>query len=125
MMGAREISTLHEIKRHGNQRHHQGIHSEDQELVQKPLSSSVRENKLLYSSASDIMVVKHNTKSQHKERCEGGSPGAASGGGCVHKVLEAAQYLALVGGLVKVDGYVCQEEAQDKGVKAQAQGWLK
>jgi hypothetical protein len=31
------------------------------ELV--PLSSSVRENKLLYSSASNMMTVKHNTKS--------------------------------------------------------------
>ena len=29
---------------------------------QLPLSSSVRENKLLYSSASDIMAAKHNTK---------------------------------------------------------------
>jgi hypothetical protein len=29
----------------------------------------------------------------------------------VHKVLEAAWHLAL-GGLVKVDGYVCQEEAE-------------
>ncbi len=29
---------------------------------QMPLSSSMRENKLLYSSASDIMAVKHNTK---------------------------------------------------------------
>jgi hypothetical protein len=29
---------------------------------QLPLSSSVQENKLLYSSASDIMTVKHNTK---------------------------------------------------------------
>ncbi len=31
--------------------------------VQLPLSSSMRENKLLYSSASDIMAVKHNIKS--------------------------------------------------------------
>ncbi len=30
---------------------------------QLPLSSSVRENKLLYSSASDIMAIKHNAKS--------------------------------------------------------------
>jgi hypothetical protein len=29
---------------------------------QLPLSSSVRENKLFYSSANDIMAVKHNTK---------------------------------------------------------------
>ncbi len=29
---------------------------------QLPLSSSMQENKLLYTSASDIMAVKHNTK---------------------------------------------------------------
>jgi hypothetical protein len=33
------------------------------ERVQLPLSSSVQENKLLYSSASNMMAVKHNTKS--------------------------------------------------------------
>ncbi len=63
-------------------------------------------------------------KCQRLERCEGGSPGAAGGGGCVHKFLEAAQYLVLVRGLVKVDGYVCQEEAQNKVVIVQAYGWL-
>ncbi len=35
MMGTREISTLHEIKHHGNQVHHLGSHSGDQELVQE------------------------------------------------------------------------------------------
>ncbi len=71
------------------------------------------------------MAVKHNTTNgQHQEHCEGGSPGAAGGGGCVYEVLEAAQYLTLVGGLVKVDGYFCQEEAQDKVVNEQAEGWL-
>jgi hypothetical protein len=88
---------------------------------QLPLSSSVREKKLLYYSTSDIMAVKHNTKnSQCQECCEGSSPGAAGCGGCVHEILEAAQYLALLGGLVKVDGYICQEEAQDKVVNVQA-----
>jgi hypothetical protein len=92
---------------------------------QLPLSSSMRKSNLLYSSASDIMAVKHNTTNgQHQEHCEGGSPGAAGGGGCVYEVLEAAQYLTLVGGLVKVDGYFCQEEAQDKVVNEQAEGWL-
>ncbi len=67
------------------------------------------------------MAVKHNTKEHRcQEQCEGSSPGAAGGGGCVHKVLEAAQYLALVRGLMKVDGYVCQEEAQDEVVNVQA-----
>jgi hypothetical protein len=67
------------------------------------------------------MAVKHNTKNgQRQERCEGSSPGTAGGGGCVHKVLEAAQYLALVRGLVKVDGYAHQEEAQNKVVNIQA-----
>ncbi len=33
------------------------------ESGQSPLSFSVRENKLLYSSASHMMAVKHNTKS--------------------------------------------------------------
>ncbi len=88
---------------------------------QLPLSSSVQENKLLYSSASDIMAVKHNTNNgQRHECCESGSPGAAGVGGCVHKVIEAAHYLTLVGGFVKVDGYVGQEEAQDKVVNVQA-----
>jgi hypothetical protein len=65
MMGAREISTHHETKCHGSQGHHQGSHSGDQELVQErtiALVLSTQENKLLYSSASDIMAVKHNTK---------------------------------------------------------------
>jgi hypothetical protein len=61
-------------------------------------------------------------KTQRQERCESGCPDATGGGGCVHKLLEleAAQFLALVGGLVKVDGYVRQEETQDKVVNVQA-----
>jgi hypothetical protein len=89
---------------------------------QLSLSSSVWENKLFYSSASDIMAVKYNTKNanaMNTVKAAAPGPGAAGGGGCVHKVLEAAQFLALVGGLVKVDGYVCQEEAQDKVVNVQ------
>jgi hypothetical protein len=58
-----------------------------------------------------MMAIKHNTKTCHRqERREGGSPGTASGDGHVHKVLEAAWDLTL-GGLAKVDGYDCQEEA--------------
>jgi hypothetical protein len=65
MMGAREISTLHEIKRLATR----GITvaatvgtKNWSKRGQLPLSSSGRENKLLYSSASDVMAVKHNTK---------------------------------------------------------------
>jgi hypothetical protein len=67
---------------------------------QLPLSSSMQENKLCI--------------------LECGSPGTIGGGRCVHKVLEAAQYLALIGGLAKVDGYIHQEEAQDNVVNVQA-----
>jgi hypothetical protein len=52
-------------------------------------------------------------KRQCQECHEGGSPDAAGSGTRVHEVLEAAQHLSL-GGLVKVDGYVCQEEARDE-----------
>jgi hypothetical protein len=45
--------------------------------------------------------------------------GTAGSGGHVHKVLEAARHLAL-GGLVKVDGYVHQEEAGYEVVNVQA-----
>ncbi len=34
-MGACEISTLQEIKRHGDQEHHRGSHNRDQKLVQE------------------------------------------------------------------------------------------
>ncbi len=120
-MGAREISTLHEIKRHGDQGHHRGSHSGNETWFKRgklPLSSSAWENKLLYSSASDTMAVKHNTKNANaKNAVKVAAPVPLAG---VYKFLEAAQYLALVGGLVKVDGYVCQEEAQDKVVNVQA-----
>ncbi len=55
---------------------------------------------------------------QCQECCEGGSPGTAGSGGHVHKVLEAARHLAL-GGFVKVDGYVHQEEAGDEILNVQ------
>ena len=58
-------------------------------------------------------------KCQCQECCEGSSPGAAGGGGRVHEVLEAARHLELRE-LVKVNGYVCQEEAQDEVVNVQA-----
>jgi hypothetical protein len=64
MMGAREISALHESKRHGDQGHHQGYGIKNWfKRGQLPLFSSVWEKKLLYSSASDIMAVEHNTTS--------------------------------------------------------------
>ena len=66
------------------------------------------------------MTIKHNTKKcQRQEFHEGSSPGTAGSGGHGHKVLEAAWHLA-VGGLVKVDGYVHQEEAGDEVVNVQA-----
>ncbi len=42
-----------------------------------------------------------------------------AGGSRVHEALEAARHLAL-GGFVKVDGYVRQEEAQDEVGNVQA-----
>jgi hypothetical protein len=39
--------------------------------------------------------------------CEGDSPGTAGGGSRVHKVLASTWHFAL-GGLMKVDGYICQ-----------------
>ncbi len=123
-MGAREISTLPEINRHGNQGDHQGSHSGDRELVQERTIALV----LLRAEEQALVLLSqwHNgcqaqyKKRQRQERCEGGGPGAAGGGGCVHEFLEAAQFLALVRGLMKVDGYVRQDEAQDKVVHVQA-----
>jgi hypothetical protein len=124
MMGAHEIFTLHEIKRHGNQGHHQGSHSGDQELVQERTIALVLlcagEQALLFFSQWHNSHQAQYKKRQCQERCEGGSPGAAGGCGCVHEVLEAAQYLEIVGGLMKVHGYVYQEEAWDKVVNVQA-----
>jgi hypothetical protein len=51
--------------------------------------------------------------------CEGGSPGAAGSGGRGHEVLATAEHFTL-GEIVKVDGYICQEEAQYELVNAQA-----
>ncbi len=123
-MGAREISTLHEIKRPGNRGHHQGIHSGDQELVQERTIALVLfragEQALEFFSRWHNGCQAQYKKRQCQEHCEGGSPGTAGSGGCVNKVLEAAQYLTLVGGLMKVDGFVHQEEAQDRVVNVQA-----
>ncbi len=59
-------------------------------------------------------------QAQNCQEChEGSSPGTVGGGGRVHKVLEAAWHLALRE-LVKVDGYVCQEDARDEVVNVQA-----
>jgi hypothetical protein len=115
MQGICEISVLHKCKRHNNWRHHQGSHSGDQELVQKRTITLV----LLCARGEDLVFFSkphhgHQTqykKRQRKERHEGGSPRTTGGGGCVNQVLEAAWHLAL-GGLVKVDGYLHQEEDQ-------------
>ncbi len=127
-MGTREISTLHEIKRHGDQGHHWSSHSGDQELVQERTIALVLlpagEQALVFFSQWHNGCQAQYKKCQHQERRESGSPTAAGGGGCVHEVLKSAQYLALIGGLVKVDGYIRQEEAQDKVVNVQAYGWL-
>jgi hypothetical protein len=122
MMGTREISTLHEIKRHGDQGHHQGSHSGDQELVQERtialfLLRAGEQALVFFSQCHNGCQAKK--KSQRQEHCEGGNPSAAGSGGCVQEILDAAQYLALVGGLMKVDGYIRQEKAQDKVVKVQ------
>ena len=123
-MRAREISALHESKHHGNEGHHRGSHSGDQELVQEKIIALV----LLHAGKQALVFFSqwHNgcqaqyNKGQHQECFEGGSPSAIGSGGCVQEVLEAARYLALVGGLVKGDGYVRQEEAQDNVVNGQA-----
>jgi hypothetical protein len=41
---------------------------------QFPLSSSVRENKLLYYSASNIMAIKHNTKCANAKNAVAAAP---------------------------------------------------
>jgi hypothetical protein len=76
----------------------------------------MREDRLSYSSASDMMAVKHKTA---KNAMTSSAPAPLDGGGCVQEVLEAARHLPLRG-LVKVDGYVCQEEARDEVVNVQA-----
>jgi hypothetical protein len=63
------------------------------ERGQLPLSSSVQENKLSYSSASDMMTVKHNTKKANTKNAV--KAAAAGSGGHVHKVLKAAWHLDL------------------------------
>ncbi len=100
MKGNREISALHKNKHHGDRGHHQGSHSGDQELVQDMTITLV----LLHAGGQALVFFsqKHDGRqAQYKRRqcqeCrEGGSPGAG-GGGHVHKVLEAAWHLALVG----------------------------
>ncbi len=114
MKGAHEISALHECKHHGNLGHHRGSHSGDQELVWERTITLVRlcagEQALIsFRQQHDGRQTQYK-QHQHKERREGSH---------VHKVLEAAWHLAL-GGLVKVDGYLCQEEAQDEVVNVQA-----
>jgi hypothetical protein len=111
MKGARKISALHKSKCHGNRGHHRGSHSGDQELFQERTIALVLlcvGNKLLYSSASNMMGVKHNTKSANTKNAMKAAAQALLG--LVHEVLAAARHLAL-GGLVKVDGYIHQEEA--------------
>ncbi len=74
--------------------------------------------RVFFSQKHDDRQAQYN-KRQRQECHEGGSPGTAGNGGHVHEVLEAAWHLAL-GGLVKVDGYVCQQEAGDEVVNVQA-----
>ncbi len=118
-MGTRGISTLHESKCHGDQGHHQGSHSGDQELVIKRTIAlvllCVGEQALVFFSQQRNGCQAQYKQRQHQERYEGSIPGS----GCVNEVLEAAWHLALVGGLVKIDGYVRQEDAQDKVVNVQ------
>jgi hypothetical protein len=72
----------------------------------------VQENKLSYSSASNMMAVKQKMKSANaKNAMKVEAP-----------VLAAARHLA-PRGFMKVDGYVRQEEAQDEFVNVQAYGW--
>ncbi len=115
MKGACEISTLHENKHHGNKGHHQGSHR-GWELVWERTIALVLlhagELALLFFNQQHDGPQAQYKKRQRQEGHKGGSPGAASSGDHVHEVLEAAQHLAL-GGLAKVDGYVCQERAQD------------
>jgi hypothetical protein len=66
MMGAREISTLHESKRHGDQGYHQGNHSGDQELVQEKIIALV----LLHAGKQALVFFSqwHNgCKAQNKK----------------------------------------------------------
>jgi hypothetical protein len=117
MKGAREISALYKSDRHGNQGHHRGSHSGDQELVQERTIALVllhagEQALVFFSQKHDGRQAQHEMH-QCQECHEGGSPSAAGGGGHVHIVLAAAQHLAL-GGLVMVDDYICQEEAQDE-----------
>ncbi len=123
MKGACEISALHESKRHGDRGHHQGSHSGDQELVQERTIAHIllrlgEQALVFFSQWCDGHQAQYK-KCQHQECHEGGSPGAAVSGDHVHEVLEAPWHLAL-GGLVKVDGYVHQEEARVDVVNVQA-----
>jgi hypothetical protein len=99
MKGAREISTLHKSERHSDRGHHQGSHSGDQELVQERTIAlallCVGEQALVFFSLQHDGHQAQYKKCQRQERCEGGSPGAAGGGGRVHKVLAAAWHMHL------------------------------
>ncbi len=116
MKGAREVSTLHESERHCDWGHHQDSHR-DEELVQERTIALVlicagKQALVFFSQQHDCCQAQYK-KYQCQECHEGGNPCATSSGGHVHKVLEAAWHLALRE-LVKVDGYVRQEEAQDE-----------
>jgi hypothetical protein len=118
-----EISTLRKSKRHGIRGHHQGSHSGDWELVQKRtiilvLLRAGKQALVFFSQQHDGRHAQYK-KCQCQERHEGGSPRAAGSGGHVHKVLAAAQHLAL-GRFMNVDGYIHQEEAQDEVLNVQA-----
>jgi hypothetical protein len=89
------------------------------ERGQLPLSLSVQENKLSYSSASNMMAVKHNTKSTNTNDTK-----EAAALALLAVVAMSTKSLKLLGSLhleaLQVDGCVCQEEAQDEVGNAQA-----
>jgi hypothetical protein len=118
MKGIHEISYLHKSKCHGNQGHHQGSHSGDQELVFLwPLlwGSCILQPAIWWLSST----LQKAPMPRMPWRWQ---PRPAGSGGHVHKVLENAWHHAL-GGLVKVDGYIPQEETRDEAVNVQALGW--
>jgi hypothetical protein len=67
MKGTHEISDLHKSKHHGDWGHLTKAATVGIEnwflRGQSPFSSSMQENKVSYSSVSDMMAIKHNTKS--------------------------------------------------------------
>ncbi len=79
------------------------------------------EHALVFFSQQHAGHQAQQDKCHCQERHEGSSLGAAGSDGRVYKVIAATRHLALgVGGLMKVDGYIRQEEAQDEVVNVKA-----